>query len=133
MQITRDRGAGTLTTSQKHYTKSILVRFCMAGWNPVHTSGAGADRSLDQLDGTLQDPTGTELYQSSTGSLMCLSQCTRYNITYAVNHLARAMSRPSKLHMTAAKDVLKFLKGNMSLAPTHRTGCFAQNSLSQPL
>ena len=124
MQITRDREAGTLTISQEHYTKSILARFGMAGCDPVHTTGAGAEFSIDQPDDLLLDPTGTELYQSITGSLMFLSQCTRYDITYAVNQLARAMSKPSKLHMTAAKRLLRYLKGNMSLALTYRTGCF---------
>ena len=92
----------------------------MAGCNPVLTTGAGAELSLDQPDDTLLDPTGTELYQSITGSLIFLSQCTRYDIIYAVNQLARAMSKPSKLHMTAAKHLVRFLKGNMSLALTYK-------------
>ena len=124
MQITRDREAGTLTISQEHYTKSILVRFGMAGCNPVHTTGAGAELSIDQPDDLLLDPTGTELYQSITGSLMFLSQCTRCDITYSVNQFARAMSKPPKLRMTAAKHLLRYLKGNMSLGLTYRTGCF---------
>ena len=60
---------------QEHYTKSILARFGIAGCNPVHTTGAGPELSLDQPDETLLDPTGTELYQSITGSLMFLGQC----------------------------------------------------------
>ena len=55
---------------------------------------------------------------------MFLSQCTRYDIPYAVNKLARAMSKPSKLHKTAAKHLLRYLKGNMGLAVTYKTGCF---------
>ena len=106
-----------------HYTMSILARFGTAGCNPVHTTGAGADLSVDQPDDLLLDPTGTELYQSITGSLMFLSQCSRYDITYSVNQLARAMSKPSKLHMTAAMHLLRYLKGNMSLALMCRTGC----------
>ena len=114
----------TLTLSHEHYTKSILSRFGMAGGNPVHTTGADAGVSIDQLDDLLLDPTGTEFYQSITGSLLLLSQCTCYDITYSVNQLARAMSKPYKLHMTAAKHLLRYLKGNMPLALTYRTGCF---------
>ena len=55
---------------------------------------------------------------------MFLSQCTRYDIAHAGNQLARATSKPSKLYMSAAKHLLQYLKGNMSLALTHRTGCF---------
>ena len=43
MQITRDREAKTLTISQEHYAKSVLARFGMAEYNPVHTTGAGAE------------------------------------------------------------------------------------------
>ena len=34
------------------------------------------------------------------------------------------MSEPSKLHMTAAKHLLRYLKGDMDLAITCKTGCF---------
>ena len=55
---------------------------------------------------------------------MFLSQCTRYDITYSANQLARAMSKPSKVHRTAAKHFLRYLKGNMFLALTYRSECF---------
>ena len=96
----------------------------MAGCNPVHTTGAGTKRSTGQRDDLVLNSTGTELYQSITGSLMFLIQCTRYDITYAVNQLARAIRKPSNIDMTAAKHILRYLKGDMSLALTHRTGCF---------
>ena len=34
------------------------------------------------------------------------------------------MIKPSKLHMTAAKLLLRYLKGNMYLELTYRAGCF---------
>ena len=124
MQITRDREAKALTISQAHYAKSVLARSGMAGCNPVHTTGAGAELSLKQPGTMLLDSTGIQLYQTITESLMFLSQCTRYDITYAVNQLARAMSKPSKLHMTLAKHLLRYLKGDMGLAITYKAGCF---------
>ena len=123
VQITRDREAGTLTISQEHYT-AVLARFGMVGCNPVHTMGAGTELSTDQPDDLLLGFTGTEHDQYITGSLMFLSQCTRYDITYSVNQLPRAMSKPYKLHITAAKHLLRYLEGSMSLALTYRTGCF---------
>ena len=62
MKIPIDRGAETLTIRHEHYTKSVLARFGMAGCNPVHTTGAGAELSIDQPDDLLRYPTGTELY-----------------------------------------------------------------------
>ena len=96
----------------------------MSECNPVHTTGAGAELSLKKPDTMLLDSTGIQFYQVITGSLMFLSQCTRYDITYAANQLARAMSKPSELHMTAAKHLLRYLKAGMGLAITDKTGCF---------
>ena len=104
MKMTRDREAKTLTISQEHYPRSVLGRFGMAEYNPEHTTGAGAELFLKQRDTTLLDVTGIQLDQAITESLVFLSQCTRYDIIYAVNQLARDMSKPSKLHMTAAKS-----------------------------
>ena len=123
-QMTRDREAGALTIGLEHCTKSILARVGMAGCNQVHTTESGAEFSIDQPDDLLLDPTGTELYQSIAGSLVLLGQCKRYDITCTVNQLARAMSKPSKLYMTASKHLLRYLKGNMSLAIMYQTGCF---------
>ena len=124
MQIARDGEAKTLTISQEHYANSVLARFGMAKCDPVHTAGAEAELSHKQPDTVLLDSTGIQPYQAITVSLMFLSQCTRYDITYAVNQLARAMRKPSKLHMTAAKHLLRCLKGDMGLPITYKTGCF---------
>lgn len=44
---------------------------------------------------------------------MYLNEVIRYDIPYSVNQLARAMSKPSKVHMGAAKHLLRFLAGTM--------------------
>ena len=124
MQTTSDREAKVLTNGQDHYANSVLARFGIGECDPVHTTGAGAELFLKQPDTMLLDSTGIQLYEANTGSPMLLSQCTRYEITYAVNELARAMSKPSKLHMTSAKHLLCYLKGNIGLAITLKTGCF---------
>ncbi|CAM9240447.1 unnamed protein product [Laminaria digitata] len=41
IHIARNREAGTLTTSQEDNTNSILARFGMARYNPVHPTGVG--------------------------------------------------------------------------------------------
>ena len=38
MQITRDREAKTLTSSQEHYARSVPARFGTEKYNPVHTT-----------------------------------------------------------------------------------------------
>ena len=49
-------------------------------------------------------------YRSAIGSLMFLSNCTRPDITYAVNKLSSYNSNPNEFHWKAAKRILKYLK-----------------------
>ena len=63
-------------------------------------------------------------FQAITGSVMCLGQVTRYDIGYTVNQLARAMCKPSKAHMAAAKHLLRYLAGTTNFAITYKRGGF---------
>ena len=56
-----------------------------------------------------------QLYQSVVGSLMYLATCTRPDIAYAVGMLARFASKPNRSHWTAAKRVLRYLRGTDNL------------------
>ena len=52
---------------------------------------------------------------------MYLAQVTRYDIMYACSQLARALSKPSEVHMGAAKHLLRYLAGTKDFAtPTGR-------------
>ena len=55
---------------------------------------------------------------------MYLAQVSRYDILYAVNQLARAMSKPLKAHMGAVKHVLQYLAGSMNSPITFKRGGF---------
>ena len=61
---------------------------------------------------------------------MCLGQVTRYDIGYAVNQLAQAMSKPSKAHMAAAKYLLRYLVGTTNSAITYKRGGFKLTAFS---
>ena len=61
---------------------------------------------------------------------MYLGQVTRYDILYAVNQLARAMSKPSKAHMAAAKHLLRYLAGTVDFAITYKQGGFKLTAFS---
>ena len=112
IQIIRDREAKTLTIiSQEHCATSVPARFGMAKYNPMYTTDQERSFFFKQPDTMLLDSTGIQLYQDITGSLMFLRQCTRHDINYAVNQLARAMSKPSRLHMTGAKASSPIPKG----------------------
>ena len=51
---------------------------------------------------------------------MYFAQVCRYDILNTVNQLARAMSKPSKAHMGAAKHLLRYLAGSTDLSITYK-------------
>ena len=69
-------------------------------------------------------------FQAITGSVMHLGQVPRYDNLYAINQLARAMSKPSKAHMAAAKHLLRYLAGTVDFAITYTQGGFKVTAFS---
>ena len=122
MEVTHDRTKGTVTITQENYVKSLLERFGMGNCNPAHTPGVGKELSLDQPEGNLLNKEDKRRFQAITGSVMCLGQVTRYDIGYAVSQLPRAMSKPSKADMAAAKHLLRYLAETTNFAITHKRG-----------
>ena len=120
MEVTRQYKQGTLSISQVDHVNSILERFGMKDCNPVHTPGYGSNISNEQPESSLLDTTGTKLYQAMVGSMLYLTQCTRYDMSYAVNQLTRAFSKPAHAHMTASKHALRYLKGHPDLPITYK-------------
>ena len=106
--VTHHREKGTVTITQGKYTKFLLERCGMASYNSAYTPGVGKELSLDQPEKRLLIKKEKQGFQAITGSVMYLGQVTRYDILYAVNQPARAMSKPSKAHMTEAKHLLRY-------------------------
>ncbi|KAM1987280.1 hypothetical protein ACFX15_034572 [Malus domestica] len=49
------------------------------------------------------------------GVLLYLAQCTRPDISFAVNLLARYNNAPTRRHWTGVKDIFRYLKGTTNL------------------
>ena len=79
----------------------------MTNGNVAFTPGVGREISVDQPADRLSDEQGKQHDQSIASALMYLVQVSRYDIFYAVNQLARAMSKPSKANRGADKHVLR--------------------------
>ena len=54
-------------------------------------------------------------YLSAIGALLYLAQCTRPDISFAVNLLARYSNAPTRRHWTGVKDIFRYLKGTTDL------------------
>ncbi|XP_055961475.1 secreted RxLR effector protein 161-like [Mercurialis annua] len=66
--------------------------------------------------GENEDILGPEVpYLSAIGALMYLANCTRPDISFSVNLLARFSSAPTKRHWNGIKHILRYLRGSTDL------------------
>ena len=54
-------------------------------------------------------------YLSAIGALMYLANCTRPDIAFATNLLARYSSCPTRRHWTGIKQIFRYLQGTIDL------------------
>ena len=59
-------------------------------------------------------------YASLVGALLYVAVCTRPDIAFAVNHLARYTREPRQAHWDAAKRVMLYLKGTSTFGLAYR-------------
>ncbi|CAM9820608.1 unnamed protein product [Sphacelaria rigidula] len=92
----------------------------MESCNSVHTPGI-INNTLPALEEHLLDLQGMKQYQAMVGSLIFLSQCTRFDIAFSVTQVARYMSKPTTEHMAAVKRIFRYLKGTPDLPIVYRS------------
>jgi hypothetical protein len=100
---------GSITLSQPDYIDSMLQRFNMTDANTVDTP-LHHKTHLDNIPATEREA-DSALYLSIVGSIMYAALGTRPDIAYAVSVLSRYNSKPYTSQLTAAKRVLRYLKG----------------------
>jgi hypothetical protein len=104
---------------QKKYVVDILKRFHMSNCNPTITLMEIGVKLSKNTNDELVDST---LYRQIIGSLRYLCN-TRVDICHSVGLLSRFMSEPRASHLTAAKRVLRYVKGTSNhgiLLPNQR-------------
>lgn len=97
---------GRIFLSQEKYIDDLLEKFSMNQCKPVSTPMGPNEKFQVNDDAEKVDAT---LYRKLIGSLIYLN--TRPDITQSVSLLSRFMNEPSKNHFTAAKRILRYLKG----------------------
>ncbi|KAL5570782.1 hypothetical protein UlMin_020379 [Ulmus minor] len=105
---------------QSIYTKKVLKRFNMDKVNPLSTPMVV--RSLNVENDPFrpcednEEIVGPEVpYLSAIGALMYLANCTRPDIAFAVNLLARFSSSPTRRHWNGIKHIFRYLQGTIDL------------------
>jgi len=111
---------GGILVHQSAYTQKMLQRFNM---DKAHTvSTPMVVRSLDPKKDPFrpadddEEILGPETpYLSVIGALLYLTQCTRPDIAFTVNLLARFSTAPTQRHWTGIQHVFRYLKGSIDL------------------
>jgi hypothetical protein len=105
---------------QSTYCKKVLERFNMIKAHPLKTPMVV--RSLEMDTDPLRPKSDDEKslgpkvpYLSAIGALMYLANCTRPDIAFAVNLLARYSADPTRRHWVGVKTILRYLKGTQDL------------------
>ncbi|CAI7735749.1 unnamed protein product, partial [Closterium sp. NIES-54] len=109
LRITRDRARRTITLTQSHMVQQVLQRFGFT-WSSAQATPLAIGHSLSALPSDESvEPRGP--YPELVGCLMYLMTCTRPDLAYPLGLLARyvAPSRHRKVHLDAAKRVLRYL------------------------
>jgi len=95
---------------QGKYAKSLLSKFGLDDCKPVSIPLATGEK-LKKLDESELADEG--LYRRIVGSLLYLT-ATRPDLMYAASLLSRFMTGPTKIHMGAAKRILRYMQGTLS-------------------
>jgi hypothetical protein len=95
--------------NQGKYTVEILKRFDMLECKSMNTP---MEAKLKLLVDTSSDLIDATLYRQIIGSLMYLTN-TRPDICFAVNILSQFLVEPRRVHLAAAKHVMRYLKCTM--------------------
>lgn len=123
MKVRRDRVAGTLQLSSEAYIESMLHDFNMTECNTTRTPApTDAKLTVDSCPKTDAERKEVETipYRSLVGALQHLVQTTRPDIAVAVGECARFQSNPGIAHWTAAKRILRYLKGTKDKGVTYQ-------------
>ncbi|KAM1936244.1 hypothetical protein ACFX15_013538 [Malus domestica] len=105
---------------QSNYTKKVLRRFNEDEVKPSSTPMVVRTLDAKRYPFHPKEDANEILepevpYLSAMGALLYLAQCTRPDISFAVNLLARYSNAPTRRHWNGVKDIFRYLKGTMDL------------------
>lgn len=115
MRVTRDRANKKLYLDQEQYLSKVSKQFHMEKCRPSATPEELFKLNKNQPD---EPQTDLKMYQSIVGALMYASISTRPDISHAVNMISRYLGNPGEKHLTAAKRILRYLKGSINIGLT---------------
>jgi len=123
LRITRDRDAGKIWIDQSAYIEDIINRFNMQNCNEASTPLDINQKLSKEMSPTTEEEK-TEMakvpYQELVGrvsgtGLIFACQGTRPDIAHAIGIISRFNNNPGRVHWSAAKRILRYLKATSNL------------------
>ena len=116
--IVQDKERKQFYLHQGQYIEKMLKKFGQTEAKPVSTP-ADLNVKLQKEDGVSR-PVDTVTYQSIVGSLLYAAITTRPDIAQAVGVVSKFCANPTQSHLTAAKRILRYLKGTAYLGLSYK-------------
>lgn len=105
----------TVELSQETYTESMLRTYGMENCNPRDVPATKVLLRVSENMGPMSEEEEHFMkdkpYREAVGALQYLSLCTRPDIAFAVNQVARHSNSPRKCHWLAVQQIFAYLKG----------------------
>lgn len=100
---------------QSKYVTFLLEKFGMSQSKPSKTPSELNQKLTKNMVDEKNSLTGMVPYQELVGSLLYLANGTRPDIAYAISEASRFNNDHSEVHWTAAKRILRYLRGTVDL------------------
>jgi len=114
ISIVQNKENSSVYIHQNQYIENMLKKFHMSDSKIVSTPTDVNVKSCK--DDGFSQPEDKVLYQSLVGSLLYFAIATKPDISYAVRVVAQFCAGPNQSHLTAAKRILRYLKGTAQYA-----------------
>lgn len=114
----QDQESNQISMSQEGFIENIIQKFNMEDCKPVQTPlnpSVKLSKAMSPKNEEERKEMSSKPYRSLIGSLMYLAISTRPDITHAISQLSQFNEDPGPYHWTAAKRVLRYLKGTKDL------------------
>jgi hypothetical protein len=109
---------GAIRLDQEFYAKSILEEFGMKDAKAKHLPLSPSMNLSDENSPNLNRESHSD-FRQIIGKLTYLAGGTRPDIQFSVNRLSQHLATPRKVHLEAAKHVLRYVAGTLNYGITY--------------
>ena len=102
-----------LHLSQEKYATDVVRKAGLQGCKPSFTPLSSSEK-LSLTEGNLLSQEDSTKYRSLVGALQYLT-LTMPDISFAVNKVCQFLHAPTNVHFTAAKPIVRYVKGTLSI------------------